>query len=103
MPPSRDAPKRAVSLRRRLLFLALGAVLPLAIMAGIALQALLDGQRLQAEQSSLDLTRALATAVDTELRLTTSALQTLAATEALAGGHSEDVDAFYRLAQRVLA
>ncbi len=72
-------------------------------MAGIALQALLDGQRLQAEQSSLDLTRALATAVDTELRLTTSALQTLAATEALAGGRSEDIDAFYRLAQRILA
>ena len=59
------------------------AILPLALMSGIALQALLEQQRRQTEQSSLDLARALATAVDTELRLTISALQSLALTEPL--------------------
>ena len=51
-----------VPLRRRLLLLAAVAILPLALMSGIALQALLEQQRRQVEQSSLDLTRALATA-----------------------------------------
>jgi hypothetical protein len=64
------------------------AILPLALMSGIALQALLEQQRAQTEQSSLDLARALATAVDTELRLTISALQSLALTEPLASAPS---------------
>ena len=74
-PPA--APRRAASVRQRLLWLTAGALLPLALAAGLALQALLDQQLQQTEQSSLDLTRALATAVDAELRLTVSALQTL--------------------------
>ena len=78
MPSGADT-RRAVPLRRRLLLLAAGAVLPLALMTGVALQALLQQQQAQIEQSSLDLSRALATAVDTELRLTISTLQTLAA------------------------
>jgi signal transduction histidine kinase/ActR/RegA family two-component response regulator len=102
VPPPPDAPRRALSLRQRLLLLTVGALLPLAIAAGLALQALLDQQRQQTEQSSLDLTRALATAVDTELRLTVSALQALAATEPLADDHPADIEAFYRLARRVL-
>ena len=73
-------PTRPVPLRSRLLLLAAVAILPLALMSGIALRALLDQQRQQTEQSSLDLARALATAVDTELRLTISALQSLALT-----------------------
>ncbi|MEP7056796.1 MAG: ATP-binding protein [Caldimonas sp.] len=103
MTGNRVAPKRAVSLRRRLILLAAGAILPLALMAGLALQALLDQQRRQAEQSTLDLSRALASAVDSELRLTISALQTLAATEPMAEGKAADIEAFYRLAQRVLS
>jgi signal transduction histidine kinase len=94
---------RPVSLRRRLLLLAAVAILPLALMSGVALVALLEQQRRQTEQSSLDLARALATAVDTELRLTISALQSLALTEPLAtagDGHLVDAQA---LAQRVLA
>ncbi|MEO6747204.1 MAG: cache domain-containing protein, partial [Caldimonas sp.] len=102
MPQRPDATRRAVSLRQRLLLLAAGALLPLALAAGLALQALLNQQRQQTEQSSVDLTRALATAVDTELRLTISALQTLATTEPLASDHPADIEAFYRLAKRVL-
>ena len=102
MPQPTDAPRRAISLRQRLLLLIAGALLPLALAAGLALQALLEQQRLQTEQSSLDLTRALATAVDTELRLTISALQALAATEPIASDHPVDLETFYRLARRVL-
>ena len=91
----------AASLRRRLLLLAAVAIVPLAVMSGIALTALLDQQREQTEQSTLDLTRALATAVETELRLTISALQTLAASEPLAGDRAADIEALYRLAQRI--
>ena len=78
-----DERMRPTPLRRRLLLLAAVAILPLALMSGVALQALLDQQRRQTEQSSLDLARALATAVDTELRLTVSALQSPALTEPL--------------------
>nr|HET7859836.1 hypothetical protein [Caldimonas sp.] len=69
---------RTIPLRRRLLVLGAAAILPLALMSGVALQALLEQQQRQAEQSTLDLARALATAVETELRLTVSSLQSLA-------------------------
>jgi hypothetical protein len=65
----------------RLLLIATVAIVPLALMAAIALEALLAQQRHQAEDSALNLTRALATAIDNELRLTVSALQSLALTE----------------------
>ncbi len=96
-------PRRPVPLRRRLLLLAAVTILPLALMSGIALQALLEQQRLQTEQSSLDLARALATAVDTELRLTISALQSLALTEPLATSDEVDLASAYESARRVLA
>jgi signal transduction histidine kinase/ActR/RegA family two-component response regulator len=101
--PSGGDVRRAVPLRRRLLLLAAGAVLPLALMTGVALQALLQQQQAQIEQSSLDLSRALATAVDTELRLTISTLQTLAATEPVSAAGTTDLPAFRALAERVLA
>jgi len=94
---------RAVPLRRRLLLLAAVAILPLALMSGIALQALLEHQRRQAEQSSLDLVRALATAVDTELRLTVSALESLALTEPIGSASAIDLASAHRFARRVLA
>ena len=68
-------------IRPRLLLIATVAIVPLALMAAIALEALLAQQRHQAEDSALNLTRALATAIDNELRLTVSALQSLALTE----------------------
>ena len=103
MKPVASPANRPVTLRWRLLLLAAVAIVPLALMSGIALRALLAQQRQQTDQSSLDLTRALATAVDTELRLTISALQALAATEPFASGDASDVEAFTRLADRVLA
>ena len=93
----------AVPLRRRLLLLAAVAILPLALMSGVALQALLEQQRRQSEQSSLDLARALATAVDTELRLTVSALQTLALTNPISTAEETDLATAYESARRVLA
>ena len=96
-------PTRPVPLRSRLLLLAAVAILPLALMSGIALQALLEQQRRQTEQSSLDLARALATAVDTELRLTISALQSLALTEPLASANEVDLVHARESALRVLA
>ena len=92
-----------VPLRRRLLLLAAVAILPLALMSGVALKALLDQQRRQADQSSLDLARALATAVDTELRLTVSALQSLALTDPIGAPGEVDLAASHRFARRVLA
>ena len=94
---------KAVPLRRRLLLLAAVAILPLALMSGVALQALLEQQRQQSEQSSLDLVRALATAVDTELRLTVSALQSLALTEPIASGGTTDLASAHAFARRALA
>ncbi|HEV7578784.1 MAG TPA: GAF domain-containing protein, partial [Caldimonas sp.] len=94
---------RPAPLRHRLLLLAAVAILPLALMSGIALQALFEQQRRQTEQSSLDLARALATAVDTELRLTVSALQSLALTDPLGTAGEVDLANAYESAKRVLA
>jgi signal transduction histidine kinase/ActR/RegA family two-component response regulator len=94
---------RAVPLQRRLLLLAVVAILPLALMSGVALRALWLQQRQQLERSTLDLTRALATAVDTELRLTISALQALALTEPLDDPDGAELVAAHRLASDVLA
>src|SRR4051812_38639694 len=96
-------PTRPVPLRRRLLLLAAVAILPLALMSGVALQALLEQQRRQAEQSSLNLARALATGVDTELRLTISALQSLALAEPFGNVDHIDLAGAQALARRVLA
>ena len=76
-------------IRHRLLLIATVAIVPLALMAAIALEALLSQQRRQAEEAALNLTRALATAVDNELRLTVSSLQSLALTEPF-GARSDD-------------
>jgi len=92
-----------VPLRRRLLLLAGVAILPLALMSGVALHALVQQQRAQTEQSSRDLARALATAVDTELRLTVSALQSLALTDALGTAVDVDLANVHESARRVLA
>ena len=90
-------------IRPRLLLIATVAIVPLALMAAIALEALLAQQRHQAEEAALNLTRALATAIDNELRLTVSALQSLALTEPF-GAVSEDGLAAARvLATKALA
>jgi signal transduction histidine kinase/ActR/RegA family two-component response regulator len=69
---------RSVPLRRRLFLLAAAGILPLALTAGAALYALFDQQRDQAQRSTLEIARALATATDAELRRTASVLEVLA-------------------------
>jgi signal transduction histidine kinase/ActR/RegA family two-component response regulator len=91
---------RGVPLRRRLLVLAAAAIVPLAVMAAIGLLALVDEERKQAERTGLEITRALATAVDAELRRSVSVLELLASTPLLDRG---DVTQFRQLVQRALA
>jgi hypothetical protein len=74
---------RTPTLSSRLLLVASAALLPLAVVCGFALHGLLQGQRHQTQTSTLGVARALATAVDGELRLTVAALQALALTEPL--------------------
>jgi signal transduction histidine kinase/ActR/RegA family two-component response regulator len=79
---------RAPNLSARLLLVASAALLPLAVVCGFALEGLLKAQRDQIQTTTLGVARALATAVDGELRLTVSALSALALTEPL--GASEE-------------
>ena len=90
-------------IRRRLLLVATAAIVPLAVMAGVAIQALLAQQRGQAEQAALNLTRALATAIDNELRLTVSSLQSLALTEPFGAASDQDLAPARALAASALA
>ena len=90
---------KRVPLRRRLFLLAAAGILPLAIMSGIALVAGYQQQRDQAEQAGLDVTRALATAVDSELRRTIAVLEVLATSLSLDTG---DMAGFSHLAQRAI-
>jgi signal transduction histidine kinase/ActR/RegA family two-component response regulator len=88
-----------IPLSSRLLILALAAILPLMAMAGFGLYALLDQQRMQVQRVGLELARALATAVDGELRSTIAVLDSLATTAAL---ERDDLPGFQTRAYRVL-
>src|SRR3954462_11050467 len=66
-------------------------------MSAVALHPVYTEQREQAQRAGLDLARALATAVDTELRLTSWALQSLAAIEVSNSG-PEVLSTLYRVA-----
>lgn len=90
---------RPVALRTRLLYLAAAAFVPLAIMSGVSLFALLHQQRQEAERAGIELARALATAVDAELQRSISVLQTLANATSL---DQHDIERFYELTRRVL-
>ncbi|HEV7912595.1 MAG TPA: cache domain-containing protein, partial [Albitalea sp.] len=91
---------RSVGLRSRLVLLTAAAILPLAFMSGLALFALAQQQRDQTERASLELSRALATAVDGELRSVSHVLEALATSSTLDSG---DMAAFYRVARPVVA
>jgi hypothetical protein len=88
-----------VPLRRRLVLLAVVGIVPLAVMSGIGLYALAQQQRVQAERVGLELARAVATAVDAELRSSISVLESLATTLTLDRG---DLAGFRERARRVL-
>ena len=89
-----------VPLRRRLFLLAAVGIVPLVIAAGLGLRAQARQQRTQAERIGLELARALATAVDAELRSSISVLEALATSFTLDG---TDLARFEERAQRVLA
>ncbi len=89
-----------VPLRRRLFLLAAAGIVPLVVMSGIGLYALAQQQRAQAERIAIELARALATAVDGELRGAMSVVQSLATVVAL---EQDDLPGFRDRAARVLA
>jgi signal transduction histidine kinase len=91
---------RIQPLRRRLFLLAAAGIVPLAATAGIALLALAAEQKAQAERAGIDVTRALATAIDAELHRSVSALQALAQSPALDDG---DARGFHEVMRRVHA
>ncbi|VWX62935.1 Signal transduction histidine kinase [Burkholderiales bacterium 8X] len=76
--------KFSMGLPGRLLLIASAAILPLALVSAIALQSLLAQQDEETRASTRGIVRALATAVDGELRLTIAALQTIALAESIA-------------------
>ncbi|HEU0201977.1 MAG TPA: ATP-binding protein [Burkholderiaceae bacterium] len=88
-----------VSLRARLFWLAAAAITPLAVVVAIEIIAVIDEERERALRAGLDVTRALATAVDTELRSDIATLETLATAPQLDDG---DFEGFRRRAERVL-
>ena len=90
-------------LRRRLVLLATVTIVPLALVSGLALRALLEHQAEQTELAAVNLSRALATAVDNELRLSVSALQSLALTDAIGNAEGQSLAAARDLAIRALS
>lgn len=91
---------RRVPLSRQLFLIAVAGILPLAILAGAGLHLMFEQRREDEQRRALDITRALATAVDTELKRSQSALEVLAATVALDTG---DLAGFHTLARRAVA
>src|SRR5689334_18959515 len=94
------APIRRSSMRSRLQQLSVAGILPLALACAFALVALTRVQRDAAEQSALELARALATAVRLELGGSITTLQALGTSPLLDEGR---IDEFAVLAKRVLA
>ncbi len=87
-------------LRRRLFLLVAAGIAPVALVSGIALLAFFYQQREQAHRAGLEITRALATAVDAETRRTIAVLEAIATSQVL---DTDDLAAFQGRAQRVLA
>src|SRR5437773_11912091 len=87
-------------LRRRLFMLAAVGIVPLALMSGVGLVTLVQREREQTERAGLDLTRALSTAVEAELRRSPSLLEAMATSPAL---DRADFAAFEQGVQRVMS
>ena len=90
---------KSVSLRRRLLLLVAAGIAPVALVSGLALLYFYDQQREQAQRGGVEITRALATAVDAELRRTIAVLEVLATSPLL---DTDDLAAFQGRAQHWL-
>ncbi|TWO71595.1 response regulator [Caenimonas sedimenti] len=78
------------TLRFRLFMLAASGLVPLALVAVVVIGSLIRDRTLEAQSAALDVSRALATAVDAELRSIGSILQSLAQTGHLASGRLDD-------------
>jgi signal transduction histidine kinase len=89
---------RNVPLRRRLFLVAIAALVPVGAIAAFALVELVTRERDDARRAGIELTRALATAVDAELRRSTSVLQAFVGS--LQPGF--DPESFHRRAVRVV-
>ncbi|HEY0824677.1 MAG TPA: ATP-binding protein, partial [Ramlibacter sp.] len=85
-------------LRFRLFLLAASGLLPLAIVAGVVLAYLTGERQRDAQQTALAVSRALATAVDAELRATVSVLQSMSLADDL---NPQGLAAFHALAGRI--
>ncbi len=88
-----------VPLRRRLFLLTAAALLPVAVIAGFGLYVLVDHQRDEARRAGIELTRALATAVEAELGRSISVMEAVATSPTLDSG---DLPEFYRRVTRVV-
>ncbi|PZQ67030.1 MAG: hypothetical protein DI563_22170, partial [Variovorax paradoxus] len=93
--------RRIITMQGRLMLIASVAILPLALVCGAALNALLQSQYAQTQASTLGVARAVATAVDGELRLTIATLDALALTEPLGATTPEGLEAARALAAAV--
>ncbi|MBN8749606.1 Sensory/regulatory protein RpfC [Xylophilus ampelinus] len=93
--------RRIITMQGRLMLIASVAILPLALVCGAALDALFRSQYAQTEASTLGVARAVATAVDSELRLTIATLDALALTEPLGATTPEGLDTARNLAAAV--
>ena len=91
---------KTVPLRKRLFILAAAAILPLALSTGIALLVLANQQYQQAARAGIDLARALASSVDSELSSSIDVLHALGTSPTLDRG---DLAGFHTRAKRVLA
>lgn len=80
---------RKIPLQMQLVFIAAGAIIPLAALCGLGLKALAESQAEQNRESIRGIARAMASAVDAEMRVTVAALQSLALTEPLIASGSD--------------
>lgn len=85
-------------LRFRLFLLAASGLLPLAIVAGVVLAFLTGERERDAQQASMAVARAMASAVDTELRSTIGVLESMAVADEL---HLQRLEDFHASARRL--
>ena len=81
--PPASKPARAEPLRIRLLLLAASGLVPLLVLLAWGINYLVEDRRVDTENSVVDLSRALATAVDAELRAVTTLLEHIGTSDEL--------------------
>lgn len=92
--------RRAKPLRHQLFLLAALGLLPVSLLGGWGIWSAMQSQRHELERSTLELSRALATAVESEIDATMRSLAAMGNSRMLANG---DVRSFYDVAQNEVA